>query len=223
MAAASPSASAAAAAQPIAMSAPELERCRRLSHAIQQLDVTEMEELFKMLHHNGCHYTTNNNGVFLNLSRLGEDLLQQIERYIGFCNESRQNVSKYESLCQVLSSGVRGAGSDATAAEGARRRGSKPDAEPRSPLGMYRPPASAAGNAQGSQAAGGPGGAAQLPGAGGGPLKSRVSSSMKFYLLKKKYAKLGVAPTGLKDELEPDEPAIAGSAVGAAGQAPKRI
>jgi len=201
------------------MSAPELERCRRLSHAIQQLDVTEMEELFKMLHHNGCHYTTNNNGVFLNLSRLGEDLLQQIERYIGFCNESRQNVSKYESLCQVLSSGVRCSGSDAATAEGARRRGSKPDAEPRSPLGMYRPPAA---NAASSQAAGGQAGAAQQPGASG-PLKSRVSSSMKFYLLKKKYAKLGVAPTGLKDELEPDEPAIAGPAAGAVGQAPKRI
>jgi len=200
------------------MSAPELERCRRLSHAIQQLDVTEMEELFKMLHRNGCHYTTNNNGVFLNLSRLGEDLLQQIERYIGFCNESRQNVSKYESLCQVLSSGVRGAGSDATAAEGARRRGSKPDAEPRSPLGIYRPAGTATTNAQGSQAPAAPPGAS-------GALKSRVSSSMKFYLLKKKYAKLSVAPTGLKDELEPDEPAIQGSAEGAAGAAgaPKRI
>ena len=203
------------------MSAPELERCRRLSYAIQQLDITEMEELFKMLHHNGCQYTTNNNGVFLNLSRLGEDLLQQIERYIGFCNESRQNVRKYESLCQVLSSGVRG--TDAPA-EGARRRGSKADPEPRSPLGgMYGPRSPAANAARTPPPPPGQSAAPGQPGAVG-LLKSRVSSSMKFYLLKKKYAKLGVPLTGLKDELEPEEPAIGGAAASATAEpAPKRI
>lgn len=199
------------------MSSPDLERCRRLSHAIQQLDLTEMEELFKMLHRNGCQYTTNNNGVFLNLSRLSESLLQQIERYIGFCNESRQNVSKYESLCQVLSSGVRGAaaapgaaaGAGGTGAAATRRRGTKQDGEPRSPPGMYGPRSPLAGAAAAPAASAG--GAAPAPGA----VKSRVSSSMKFYLLKKKYAKLGAAPTGLKDELDPEAPAIAGADSGA--------
>lgn len=153
----------------------DTERCRRLSHSIQQLDTTETEELFKMLHRNGCQYTTNNNGVFINLSRLNEDLLDKIEKYIEFCNESRQNVKRYESLCQVLCAGN---GSDGAPTPS---RLAKTPPTPSPPNMRY----------------GGAGGASAASTTGG----SKVSSSMKFYLLKKKYAKVSTPTPACKDEL----------------------
>lgn len=166
---------------PIMTGSHETERCRRMAYAIQQLDTTEMEELFKMLHRNGCQYTTNNNGVFINLSRLSEDLLDRIEKYIEFCNESRQNVKRYESLCQVLCAGNAAAHEAATPSRMART--------PPTPS----PPNLRYGGGATS------GGAATAGGAGGGG--SKVSSSMKFYLLKKKYAKVSTPTPACKDEL----------------------
>ena len=51
---------------------------------------------------NNCKYTLNNNGVFLNLSWLEEDLLKKIEIFIDFCNESKKEVDKYEKICKKL-------------------------------------------------------------------------------------------------------------------------
>ena len=63
---------------------------------------TQIEELFKILTKNNCKYTLNNNGVFLNLSWLEEDLLKKIEIFIDFCNESKKEVDKYEKICKKL-------------------------------------------------------------------------------------------------------------------------
>lgn len=159
----------------------DTERCRRLSYAIQQLDTTEMEELFKMLHRNGCQYTTNNNGVFINLSKLNETLLDKIEKYIEFCNESRQNVRRYESLCQVLCSGN-------------AQEAPTPSRSARTPPTPSPPSMRYASGANSTPAASTSGG-------------SKVSSSMKFYLLKKKYAKVSTPTPACKDELS-DEPIL---------------
>jgi len=154
----------------------DTDRCRRMAYAIQQLDTTEMEELFKLLHRNGCQYTTNNNGVFINLSRLNEPLLQKIEQYIEFCNESRQNVRRYESLCQVLCA------SESVEATPVSRTPPTPSSSSRYSGVSQSAAAAAAAAATGS----------------------KVSSSMKFYLLKKKYAKVATAAAPCKDELAPE-------------------
>lgn len=78
------------------------ERRRRLVNAVEKLSETEIEELFKMIHNCGCNYTKNNNGIFLNLAWIDEELLQKLEKYIEFCNKSCIEIKKYESLCDVL-------------------------------------------------------------------------------------------------------------------------
>lgn len=171
----------------------DLERCKRVSNAINGLEQMELEELFKLLHRNGCQYTSNNNGVFVNLSRLSEGLMEKIEQYIAFCNQSRHNVKKYESLCEVLNKDIVDAGhttSHRTRADNVR-----------TPLYVGK---SVGGNGNGGAGAGNTGG----NGAAGAPEASRVSSSMKFYLLKKKYSKATPPNVGFKDDVEmvPDAP-----------------
>jgi hypothetical protein len=146
------------------------ERCRKIVTAIAQLDTTELNELYKILQRMGCPHTSNNNGIFVNLSWLPENMLEQIEMYVSFCSESRTEVQRYESICELLVK--------------------TPTAEER--MGEVRTPI--------------------LNRLGGAPKPlceekkiSKVSSSMRFYLLKKKYAKLTPAATiQARDQLEPE-------------------
>lgn len=88
----------------IHISMDKTERYKKLAAAVEALSETEVEEIFKMIHKYGCNYTKNNNGVFVNLAWLPEDLLAQLERYVEFCNKSDIEIRKYESLCDVLNS-----------------------------------------------------------------------------------------------------------------------
>lgn len=140
------------------------ERCRRIVSAINQLGQTQIDELFKLLHNNKCLYTRNTNGIFVNLSWLTDELIAMIEQYVSFCNESRTEVFKYESLCEALNRNL----TDTSVSI---------EALPKNIVAQYP------GNDITIDATS----VAAVAAASG--TSSRVSSSMKFYLLKKKFAK----------------------------------
>lgn len=167
------------------MEAPD--RCRRLANAIQQLDMTEMEEMFKILHKSGCPYTRNNNGIFVNLSRCSEAILDQLEKYIAFCNQSRSNVKRYESLCEVLRAGPADNGQSSVAANTPKKTARDTHAHVLAPPSASGPPA------------------VPVPAL---LRTSSVSSSMKFYLLTKKYSKQVVPNYHFIDDLVPEEPVM---------------
>ena len=78
------------------------ERCKRIEMRIRNLSSTQMEELFKIFQRRKCPYTINNNGVFLNLSWLAPDILTEIENFITFCLESKKTLDQYEAIYHDL-------------------------------------------------------------------------------------------------------------------------
>jgi hypothetical protein len=78
------------------------DRYKNIVNIIENLSNTEIEEIFKMIHKHGCSYTRNNNGLFINLAWMPEDLLNELEQYVKFCNRSQTELQKYESICHVL-------------------------------------------------------------------------------------------------------------------------
>lgn len=78
------------------------ERCKNIESMIKNLSETQLEELFKILQKNNCQYTINNNGIFLNLSWIEPIILDKIELFIKFCNESKKELDKYEKLCKDI-------------------------------------------------------------------------------------------------------------------------
>jgi len=88
------------------MNSEHIERCKKLVHEIESLSQTEIEEIFKMIHKYNNSYTKNNNGIFVNLSWIPLELLEQLEQYIKFCNRSLCELKKYESICDVLNSNI---------------------------------------------------------------------------------------------------------------------
>ena len=79
-----------------------MDRCRRIESMIKNLSLTQIEELFKIFQKNKCQYTINNNGVFLNLSWVSSDILSEVEQFIKFCLESKQQLDQYEAIYQTL-------------------------------------------------------------------------------------------------------------------------
>lgn len=83
------------------------ERYRRIESMIKNLSSTQIEELFKIFQRNKCQYTINNNGIFLNLSWVSNDILTEIERFITFCLESKEQLDQYEAIYQNLNKNFR--------------------------------------------------------------------------------------------------------------------
>jgi len=81
-----------------------MQRCKALVTAVEILSQTEVNEMFKLIHQRHTMYTRNNNGVFLNLTWIDEETLCALENYVSFCNQSRSELLKFESICDVLNS-----------------------------------------------------------------------------------------------------------------------
>lgn len=149
-----------------------MDRCRRIESMIKHLSLIQMEELFKIFQKNECPYTVNNNGVFLNLSWLSLDILNEVEQFIKFCLESKRQLDQYEAIYQHLNKTFHEPMEDDTDTNKVILE------EPIETVPDIKK---------------------NLP---------RISSSMKFYLFKKKFSKnmLPVAIIPNKDRLEKEMP-----------------
>ena len=152
------------------------ERYKRLVSDIQALSQVEVEEIFRIIHESKCGYTRNNNGIFVNLAWLNPTTIEQIEKYVRFCNASKRELTKYESLCDVLN----------------HKMHQYHDSMPTANAKVVTHTGSGVGVGVGADAD------AEKINA------SKMSSSMRYYLLKKRYSKQQVLSTSQTDFLTND-------------------
>jgi hypothetical protein len=153
------------------------ERCRKIVHNIDTLSQNEVEELFRMIHRHNYTYTRNNHGVFINLSWIPEDMVVLMENYIEFCHRSKVELQKYESICDVLSTRMH------------------EDREKEQPLQRSAVSVAMATAGKSSSHVDGQTDKAN----------AKISSSLRFYLLKKKFAKLSALPNNYENDLKQDD------------------
>lgn len=158
-----------------------MERSKKIASMVESLSQTEIEELFRIIHRYRFNYTRNNHGVFINLSWVPPALLVQLEEYVEFCQRSKHELRKYESLCDALNKQCTSAMATKGNATGACGKEQSAHAE------GDASPCKEEGAAQ----------AEKVP-------VNRVSSSMRFYLLKKKYSKIGSVGNNLEIDLSPE-------------------
>jgi hypothetical protein len=86
----------------------KIDLCKTIQMNVSKLTESENLELFKIILDTNANYTKNNNGVFLNLNWIDEKLLVKINNYILFCIKSQNEISKYELMKTLLNDSIAG-------------------------------------------------------------------------------------------------------------------
>ena len=206
----------------------KIDLCKTIQMNVSKLTESENLELFKIILDTKANYTKNNNGIFLNLNWIEEELLVKINNYILFCIKSQNEISKYELMKTLLNdsintkdindddyassgnafndalgavggvggvSGVSGAtndtGANATAATAANATAANATAANATAANATIDAASSTSIPTDTTASStvDTDGSGQIPVANSINPKQKFSSSMKFYLLKKKFMK----------------------------------
>ena len=65
---------------------------------INNLSTHEHMEIFKIIKNSTDKYTKNDNGIFINLSVLDDNILEQINNFVIFCIENKDRLEKKEEI-----------------------------------------------------------------------------------------------------------------------------
>jgi hypothetical protein len=84
----------------------KIDLCKTIQMNVSKLTESENLELFKIILDTNANYTKNNNGIFLNLNWIEEELLIKINNYILFCIKSQNEISKYELMKTLLNDSI---------------------------------------------------------------------------------------------------------------------
>ena len=141
----------------------KIDLCKTIQANVSKLTDSENLELFKIILDTNANYTKNNNGIFLNLNWIDEELLNKINNYITFCIKSQNEISKYELMKTLLNDSI----------------------NTKEIIGDEEQSIGADNNVANTEALSGVSCAAINT----VTQKQKFSSSMKFYLLKKKFMK----------------------------------
>lgn len=162
------------------------ERCKKVVNAIRDLGQNEIEELFKLIHKEQCHYTKTIHGIFFNLSWVSEETMQKIEQFISFCHTNNRELDRYESLCDVLNhklyEGAKTSNNDQNQNQNQKQGKSLQRVRQRPINATEQEDSECKKNIQ-----------------------TKVSSSMRFYLLKKRFSKPIIMTTTYENDLMPEE------------------
>ena len=69
---------------------------QKIKSKIEKLDKNEIIEVFKIIHQNDSKYTTNKNGVFVNLNICSDKTVNEISNFIDFIEESKKHLNFVE-------------------------------------------------------------------------------------------------------------------------------
>ena len=75
-------------------------RLQSIAERASVLSRHEAEELYMVI--KDQTHTANQNGVFVNLSLLGEDMIDQIEKFLTFAEEKRNELDNYDRMRESL-------------------------------------------------------------------------------------------------------------------------
>jgi len=70
-----------------------------LRDKIKELNEIQQNEIFKIIKSRNINYSSNNNGVFINITNIDLDLINSINKYISFSEKNEERLEKIENKC----------------------------------------------------------------------------------------------------------------------------
>ena len=66
----------------------DIGRRKKLADMIAEMGPTEHEQILRILHSHGTRYTRNNNGVFCDITKVSDEVLDAVEQFVRFSKDS---------------------------------------------------------------------------------------------------------------------------------------
>jgi len=73
-------------------------KLKSLKEKIELLEKTEHQEILKIIKRYECKYTENNNGVFINMNKLTDNVIEEIESFLVFSDENNKMLVKRDNI-----------------------------------------------------------------------------------------------------------------------------
>ena len=74
-----------------------MENVANLRDRIEQLDKKNQVEVFRIFNKHGCSFTENKNGVFMNLSVVASEVINEIQEYLKYVEKQENQLEELES------------------------------------------------------------------------------------------------------------------------------
>ena len=65
-----------------------INKLKTLRDTISDLDVYEQAEILKIIEKNKIKFTENNNGIFINMNKLNDKVIEEIEQFLEYINNN---------------------------------------------------------------------------------------------------------------------------------------
>ena len=78
-----------------------LNRLKFIKEKIESLDDNEHREILKIIKKYKCKFTENNNGIFINMNKLSDSVISEIEAFLEFSNENNKMLTKRNNVLKI--------------------------------------------------------------------------------------------------------------------------
>jgi len=75
---------------------------RELVNKILKLSKIQQNEVFNIIKNEGINYSSNNNGIFINLTKIDIDLISKINVYIDYLKSNQENLNRIEDYYNTI-------------------------------------------------------------------------------------------------------------------------
>ena len=65
-----------------------IKRLKELRDTISELDICEQSEVLKIVEKNKIKFTENKNGIFINMNKLSDQAIEDIEEFLEYINNN---------------------------------------------------------------------------------------------------------------------------------------
>jgi hypothetical protein len=78
-----------------------LNRLKFLKEKIELLDDNEHREILKIIKKYNCKFTENNNGIFINMNKLSDSVLSEMDDFLQFSNANNKMLTKRNKVLKI--------------------------------------------------------------------------------------------------------------------------
>ncbi len=79
-----------------------IENLKKIKTQIEKLSNYQKNEIFKIITSNNNKYTSNINGIFINMNKFDSKTLVEIQNFLNFSSENNKELDTYEKYIENL-------------------------------------------------------------------------------------------------------------------------